>query len=88
MTRRLVVAASWYTARSIVQNWRPAARWWLLTLECGHEESRRMRYRGIPSAANGTQYAIEQAAPAPAVVDCRKCTQQSGQWIPATGVMQ
>lgn len=73
MTRRAVVKVDWYTARSILQNWRPAARWWLLTLECGHAESRRMRYRGIPRAANGTQYAIEQAVPPPQHVDCNKC---------------
>lgn len=73
MTRRAVVSASWYTSRSIIQNWRPSARWWLLTLECGHEESRRMRYRGMPQAANGTQYAIEQAVEPPQRVECHKC---------------
>lgn len=33
-----------------------------------------MRYRGIPRAANGTQYAIEQAVKPPQYVDCRKCS--------------
>ena len=74
MTRRLVVSAEWYTARSLLQSWRPAGRHWRLVLECGHVETRPMRYIG--SAELGNTFSLAQATPVPRWVICHRCAKE------------
>ena len=73
--RRKVQSATWYEARSILQSWRPPGRHWRLVLECGHVETRPMRYAGV--AHWGSQFALEQAKPAPKWVICHTCAKEA-----------
>jgi len=74
-----VIHHDWKAKQSLFQRWRPVARYWLLTLECGHTAERRFRYRDEP-AAMGSAYlkgpvgsSFEQALPAPGRVRCKEC---------------
>lgn len=77
MTRRAVVSATWFTARSLLQSWRAAGRHWQLTLECGHVETRPMRYTG--RAEWGSTFSLAQAKPAPRRVICHTCKEDGEQ---------
>lgn len=58
------------------------ARWWDLTLECGHVVQRSARYRSLPPAERqrgGTQHRLsEDVLPAPRRARCCQCEAVSG----------
>lgn len=67
-----VVQADWFTAQSLFQRWRPVSRRWRLLLACGHAAERPFRYRDEP-ANLGSQFAFDQALPAPKRILCKLC---------------
>jgi len=73
-TYRRVVDCTWYHAKSMVRL--TTSRWWELTLDCGHVERRRFRYRDEP-AELGSAFGFDQADPPPSRVICKQCSKET-----------
>lgn len=52
------------------------ARWWRLTLECGHVEERKVRYRPSGRPYRMRQRSIHAVLPAPKRVHCYACAER------------